>query len=169
MIPNALELILNNFKGSTQAVIPDSSDWIRCESELGRSIPEDYKTIINKTGAHSMGRCMLRNPALTSHFSLSRNALLREQLIFGQMAKEMLDIVFYPEIGGWIQLAYVDRELFMLKPTGEAIVWVSLSGWETIETNMTFSEFIWTIFENRHLYGDLGYSIWRGTNVLFGL
>lgn len=168
MQPCPLELILSQFKGDLLGRTPTPDDWEKCEQELGREVPHDYKTIINVTGAPSLGACWLRNPAVTSHLALSRAALLREELIFGPMAKEMLDIDLYPELGGWIELAFMDRVLFMLKPTGDDIVIADLSGWEIYETGMNFSALIWSIFGNRNLYHDLGESMWRKRKSLFG-
>jgi hypothetical protein len=168
MKPRPLELILSHFKGDPLGPIPTPDDWEKCEQELGREVPNDYKTIINTSGAPSLGRCWLRNPAVTSHLALSRTALIREELIFGPMAKEMLDIDLYPELGGWIELAFMDRVLFMLKPTGDDIVIADLSGWEIYETGMTFSALMWSLFEGRNLYDELGESIWRKSKSLFG-
>lgn len=168
MKPNPLELILSQFKGDLLGTIPTQADWEKCEQELGREVPNDYKTIINTSGAPSLGRCWLRNPAVTSHLALSRTALIREELIFGQMAKEMLNIDFYPEIGGWIELAFMDRVFFMLKPTGNEIVIADLGVWEIYETGMTFSALMWSLFEDRNLYDELGESIWRKSKSLFG-
>jgi hypothetical protein len=95
--------------------------------------------------------------------------LIREELIFGNMAKEMLNLDFYPEIGGWIQLAHSDKNFFMLRPTGDDIMLVSLSGWEVFETKLSFTELIWALFEDRTLYGELGASIWNNGKPLFGL
>ena len=168
MKPSPLDLILSQFKGDLLGPTPTQSDWEKCEHELGREVPNDYKTIINTTGAPSFGDCWLRNPAVTSHLALSRTALIREELIFGPMAKEMLNIDLYPELGGWIELAHANRVLFMLKPTGDEIVIADLGGWEVYETGATFSALICTIFEDRNLYLELGESIWRKRKSLFG-
>jgi hypothetical protein len=169
MNSTALDSILSHYKGQPYGMLPQPEDWARAEQDLGREVPPDYKALINQTGAQSLGHCFLRNPAEKDRICLSRIALIREELIFGHMAKEMLNLEFYPEIGGWIQLAYSDREFFMLRPTGDDIMLVSLSGWEVFETKMSFTELLWSLFEDRTLYGGLGSSIWHKGKPLFGL
>lgn len=148
--------------------MPSPSDWAKCEHELGRELPADFKTIINTSGALALGSCWLRNPIAPPIAELSRAALIREYLIFGEIAKEMLNIDFFPELGGWIEVAYMDRVLFMLKPTGDEIVIVHLGVWEVFETASSFSDLIWSIYNDRSLYGGLGESIWHRKNGLFG-
>ena len=169
MNTRALDSILSHYHGETHGIPPQRADWSRAEQELGREIPQDYKTLLSKTGAHSLGHCQLRNPADDHGPSLSRAALTREELIFGDMAREMLNLDFYPEIGGWIQLAYCDREFFMLPPTGDDIMLVSLSLWKVHETRLTFTELMWSLFEDRTLYDNLGASIWHKGRPMFGL
>lgn len=169
MNTHALDSILSHYHGETYGIPPQPADWARAEQELGREIPQDYKTLLNQTGAHSLGHCFLRSPTENERISLSRAELTREELIFGEMAKEMLDLDFYPEIGGWIQLAYCDREFFMLPPTGDEIMLVSLSLWKVHETKLTFTELIWSLYEDRTLYDNLGASIWFKGRPLFGL
>jgi hypothetical protein len=169
MNTHALDSILSHYHGETYGIPPQPADWARAEQELGREIPQDYKTLLNQTGAHSLGHCFLRSPTENERISLSRAELTREELIFGEMAREMLNLDFYPEIGGWIQLAYCDREFFMLRPTGDDIMYVSLSLWEVHETRLTFTELIWSLFADRTLYDNLGSSIWIKGRPIFGL
>lgn len=167
---DALSHILKTLPGFTPSCLPEEKDWVECERELGREIPQDYKSLVAATGNLSIGRCWLRNPSDKSavNASLSRAALGREYAIFGGMMKEMLNIDMYPEIGGWIQLANVDREFFMIKPSGDAIMIVSLSSWVVWDTAMGFTELMWELFNRRSLYGNLGGQIWHRGSSFFG-
>lgn len=171
MNSSALNEILGSFQGAPAGPVPTSQDWEIIEKAIGRSIPSDYKAIVEHTGGSSMGRCTLRNPAPQDNIyvALSHAALSRVHLLWSEMLTEELQIELYPEPAGWIQLAVVDRNYFMLKPEGDEIVMVSISGWEVIETGMTFSELIRSMFLNRELYDGLGDSIWRDSDQLFGL
>lgn len=85
------------------------------------------------------------------------------------MAKEMLGVELYPELGGLIQLAYMDRVFFMIKSSGDHIVVVDLGAWEIHETTMCFSDLILRLFEERSLFQSLGESIWHESKLLFGV
>ena len=169
MNTHALDSILSHYHGETYGTPPQPADWARAEEELGREIPQDYKTLLNKTGAYSLGHCFLRSPTENERIALSRAELTREELIFGEMAREMLNLDFYPEIGGWIQLARADREFFMLRPTGDDIMLVSLSLWKVFETKLSFTELIAAVFADRTLYDNLGSTIWLKGRPMFGL
>lgn len=167
----ALQKILESFAGRVIGPVPDAKDWHLIESAIGRLIPTDFKTIVEYTGGSRMGHCGIRNPAVHDNIynTLSHSALLRLQLLDGEMAVENLNIGLYPEPSGWVQLAFVDREYFMLKPEGDDIAIVSFSGWEVIEPGMTFAELMWAMFSDRELFGGLGGSIWHDSDRIFGL
>jgi hypothetical protein len=171
MNSSALKKILESFQGNPVGPVPTSHDWEVIEKAIDRTIPPDYKAIVEHTGGSSMGRCTLRNPAPQDNIyvALSHAALSRVHLLWNEMVTEELQIELYPEPAGWIQLAVVDRNYFMLKPEGDEIVIVSISGWEVIETGVTFSELMWSMFLDRELYDGLGRSIWHHSDQVFGL
>jgi hypothetical protein len=166
-----LENILRLFKAKPCGPVPTVSDWNTIETVIGRPIPQDYKTILEHTGGCSIGHCFVRNPAVQDniHMALSRAPLIREHIIMNEMAMELLNIELYPEPAGWVQLARMDRVYFMLKPEGDDIAIADFSGHELLEPGMTFAQLMWTLFNDRKLFDELGTSIWHASDQFFGL
>lgn len=171
MDPSSLGSILRLFTGKPVGPVPQAKDWVAIESVIQRSIPGDYKAIVEHTGGESIGCCFIRNPAEQNNIfvALSRAALEREHILMGEIAMEKVGIALYPEPNGWVQLARKDQVYFMLKPEGDDIAIVDLSGWEVYEPRLTFSELMWTMFNDRKLFGGLGVSIWSDSQQFFGI
>lgn len=150
--------------------VPTADDWATFESAIGRPIPEDFKQIVQHTGAANMGRCYLRNPAERTNIALTLNeaALKREHIVWNDIVSEMMGVTWFPEPSGLIQLAHVGSVSFMLSHSGDSIFICDRSVWETFETNMIFSDLIWSLFTDRSQFGELGVTIWRSSKELFG-
>lgn len=56
----------------------------------------------------------------------------------------------------------------MLSCRGDSIVICDRGSWETFDTNLIFSDLIWSLFTNRTQYDELGLAIWRSSKELFG-
>ncbi len=155
---NSLHFILEQFKSKPMGPLPTSDDWAAFESVIARSVPADFKQIIERTGGANMGQCSLRNPAEQSNITLSLTeaALKREHIIWNDIVSKMMGVTWFPEPSGLIQLAHVDSVSFMLSYRGDSIVICDRLAWETFETNMVFSDLIWALFTDRSQYDDLG-------------
>lgn len=171
MSQDALAEILSRYTGKPKGPVPTLADWQGIEKLIGRPIPADFKAILERTGGEVMGHCWMRNPAEKDniYIALSHAALMRDQALEGEVALEEFRIALYPEVGGWVQIARIDRNWLMLKPEGDDIAIVSFSGWEIFETDLTFAELMWTMFNERSLYDELGASNWHESDRFFGL
>jgi hypothetical protein len=170
MNKDALDEILSRYSGTPKGPVPTAEDWMSIEMLIGRPIPADFKAILQRTGGEAIGRCWMRNPAEKDniYIALSHAALMRLQVLEGEVALEEFRIALYPEIGGWVQLASIDRNWLMLKPEGDDIAIVDFSGWEIHESGMTFAELMWAMFSDRTLYDELGASNWHESRQFFG-
>ena len=134
-------------------------------------MPEDYKRIVEHTGGAYMGCCLLRNPAerTNMYVTLSVAALHREHILWNEMTMERMGVSWFPESEGLIQLAMVNRTFFMLSSDGDTIVICDCGSWETFGSNLSFSELMWSLFQDRNQLDGLGDAIWRHSKRLFGL
>ena len=170
MSKDALAEILSRYSGQPKGPVPTAADWQKAEELIGRPIPTDFKTILEHTGGEVIGHCWMRNPAEKDniYIALSHAALMRLQVLEGEVALEEFRIALYPETGGWIQLASIDRNWLMLKPKGDDIAVLSFSGWEIVEPGMTFAELMLAMFNDRTRFNELGASNWHDSDQFFG-
>lgn len=100
--------------------------------------------------------------------ALTEAAMKREHIVWNDIYSEMMGATLFPEPGGLIQLAHVESISFMLSDRGNNMVICDRGSWETFETNLIFSDLIWSLFTNRTQYDELGVTIWRSSKELFG-
>ena len=167
---NSLTSILEQFKSNPAGSLPIADDWSIFEAAVGRSVPDDFRQIVEHTGGANMGCCYLRSPAERNNIALALTevALKREHIVWNDIVSEMMGVTWFPEPGGLIQIAHVGGVSFMLSYRGDSIVICDRGSWETFETNLSFSDLIWSLFTDRTQYDELGFTIWRSSNELFG-
>ena len=167
---NSLTLILEYFKSEPIGPLPTENDWFIFEAAVGRSVPDDFKRIVERTGGTSMGCCYLRNPAEDNNIALAltESALKREHVVWNDILSEMMGVTLFPEPDGLIQLAHFEAVSFMLSYSGDCITICDRGSWETFETNLIFSDLIWSLFTDRTQYDELGVAIWRSSENIFG-
>lgn len=167
---SSLTSILDQFESEPAGPQPTENDWSIFEAAVERSVPDDFKKIVEHTRGASMGWCCLRNPAERDNMAmaLTMAAMKREHIVWNDIYSKMMGVTLFPEPGGLIQLAHVGSVSFMLSYHGDNIVICDRGGWEVFETGLVFSDLIWSLFTNRAQYDDLGMTIWRSSNNLFG-
>jgi|GEM_PF-6928685 len=167
---NALNSILKRFKFKPSGPLPIVADWEKFEMEVGRSVPTDFKQLIEQTGSTSIGYCWLRNPAERENIglALTKAALIREHILWNDIVFKMMGVRLFPEPDGLIQLAHIDSISFMLSYQSDNIVICDRGSWEIFESNLIFTDLILSLFTDRTQYDDLGFSIWHSSKELFG-
>lgn len=170
MKKSALDDVLRSYDSRAPlGKVPSAINWSDVEIALGRSIPDDFKKIVQRTGGCPMGACYLRNPAEVDNIfiSLSHGGLMLVYSQVGNIARERLGVVLYPEPGGLLSIAFVDSTYFCIEGEKDEIVILDLLGAGVCHTGLRFADLMMTMFTDRDLYDGLGETIWGTGDSVF--
>ena len=128
---------------------PSEKNWLAVEAEIGLQFPPDYKALLCALGEGEFGFGLkLSNPCSSGDYRLSKANLIihREPIID---LEDKLGFPLYPNKGGHVVVASIDRQDFYLKPTGkrlEKLVWLDVDMEEMRELDCTVSQFIHDLY-----------------------
>jgi hypothetical protein len=131
---------------------PSAKDWVRLESEIGLTLPPDYKELVSSLGEGGFGCGLhLHNPcSLSEYVRLSNECLVMHHQFVCDL-EEKTGYPIYPSAGGMVLIADIDRQAFYFKPdaTGkrlEELVWLDIDTEEARLLPYTFSRFICDLY-----------------------
>ena len=131
---------------------PTAAHWEAVERELATELPADYKALVSGLGNGLFGWTLrLLNPASSdSSFLLSKETLVRERQLIADLENK-LGISFFPNPNGWVMIATMDMNDWLVPPktfkgSSGKLMWLEVDCDRFTILDFTISQFIHDLY-----------------------